>query len=89
MPRTMRAELKSRGVQVLAVMPVQTDTAMGAALPEPKLTPSQVAEGALDALADGQDEVFPGELSQKTAQAFKDDPAGVQAYMSNLVHPID
>ncbi|WP_313068142.1 SDR family NAD(P)-dependent oxidoreductase [Paraburkholderia sp. LEh10] len=33
--RTMRAVLKSRGVHVLAVMPVQTDTALGAALPEP------------------------------------------------------
>jgi len=32
--RTLRAELKSRGVQVLAVLPAQTDTAMGAARPQ-------------------------------------------------------
>ncbi len=86
--RTLRAELKSRGVQVLAVLPVQTDTAMGAALPEPKLTPQQVAAGALDALAEGRDEVFPGELSQATAKAFRDDPDGVQAHMVQLVHVI-
>ncbi|RKP49573.1 SDR family NAD(P)-dependent oxidoreductase [Pararobbsia silviterrae] len=86
--RTMRAELKSRGVPVIAVMPVQTDTALGAALPEPKLTPREVAVGALDALAAGEEDVFPGELSKATAQAFKDNPAGVQAYMANLVHAI-
>ncbi|WP_116141929.1 SDR family NAD(P)-dependent oxidoreductase [Trinickia diaoshuihuensis] len=87
--RTLRAELKSRGVQVLAVLPAQTDTAMGAALPEPKLTPQQVASGALDALAAGAEEVFPGELSQATAKAFKDDPEGIQAQLAQLVHAID
>jgi short-subunit dehydrogenase len=86
--RTLRAELKSRGVQVLAVLPAQTDTAMGAPLPEPKLTPHQVAAGALDALAAGQDEVFPGELSQATAKAFRQNPDGVQAQMAQLVHAI-
>ncbi|WP_027820571.1 SDR family NAD(P)-dependent oxidoreductase [Paraburkholderia bannensis] len=86
--RTLRAELKSRGVQVLAVLPAQTDTAMGAALPEPKLTPEQVAAGTLDALAEELDEVFPGELSQTTAKAFRNDPDGIQAHMAQLVHTI-
>ncbi|MEM5329134.1 SDR family NAD(P)-dependent oxidoreductase [Paraburkholderia sp. JHI2823] len=86
--RTMRAELKSRGVQVLAVMPAQTDTALGAPLPDPKLTPREVAVGTLDALAAGHDEVFPGELSQTTAKAFRADPEGTQAYLANLVHAI-
>ena len=58
--RTLRAELKGRGVQVLGVLPVQVDTAMGAPLPEPKLTPAEVAAGTLDALEANQDEVFPG-----------------------------
>lgn len=86
--RTLRAELRSRGVTVLAVLPAQTDTAMGAALPEPKLTPQQVAAGALDALAEGLDGVFPGELSQTTALAFRNDPDGVQTHMAQLVHTI-
>ncbi|APR35699.1 SDR family NAD(P)-dependent oxidoreductase [Paraburkholderia sp. SOS3] len=86
--RTLRAELKARGVQVLAVLPAQTDTAMGAPLPEPKLKPHDVAAEALDALAAGQEEVFPGELSKTTEKAFRDDPAGIQAHMANLVHAI-
>jgi len=86
--RTLRAELKARGVQVLGVMPVQVDTAMGAALPEPRLTPAEVAADALTALEAGDDEVFPGELSRGVAQAFRSNPDGVQAHMANMVHAI-
>ena len=86
--RTMRAELKGRGVQVLGVLPVQVDTAMGAALPDPKLTPAEVADGTLDALEAGEDEVFPGALSQGAARAFRADPVGMQAQMAGLVHAI-
>ena len=86
--RTLRAELKGRGVQVLGVLPVQVDTAMGAAMPEPRLTPADVATDTLDALENGEDEVFPGALSQGAAQAFRADPAGLQAQMASLVHAI-
>lgn len=87
--RTLRAELKARDVQVLGVLPVQVDTPLGAPLPEPKLTPQDVATGTLDALEAGEDEVFPGALSQGAAQAFKNDPAGLQANLAKLVHSID
>lgn len=87
--RTLRAELKSRGVQVLGVLPVQVDTAMGAALPEPRLTPAEVASDTLDALEAGEDEVFPGALSKGAAQAFRANPVGMQAQMANQVHAID
>ncbi|MDE1906178.1 MAG: SDR family NAD(P)-dependent oxidoreductase [Rhodospirillales bacterium] len=86
--RTLRAELKNRGVQVLGVLPVQTDTAMGAALPEPKLSPVDVAIGTLDALEAGEEEVYPGALSQGAAQAFKADPVGMQAQLATMVHAI-
>ena len=86
--RTLRAELKGRGVQVLGVLPVQVDTAMGAPLPEPKLSPAEVASGTLDALEAGADEVFPGALSEGAVQAFRADPVGMQAAMSALVHAI-
>ncbi|WP_315743665.1 MULTISPECIES: SDR family NAD(P)-dependent oxidoreductase [unclassified Bradyrhizobium] len=87
--RTLRAELKERGVQVLGVLPVQVDTPLGAPLPEPRLTPQEVATGTLDALEAGAEEVFPGALSEGAAQAFKNDPAGLQANLAKLVHAID
>jgi short-subunit dehydrogenase len=87
--RTLRAELKPRGVQVVGVMPVQTDTPAYAALPEPKLTPEEVASGTLDGLEAGEDEVFPGALSRGAAEAFKNNPVSLQAQLSTVVHAID
>lgn len=87
--RTLRAELKGRGVQVLGVLPVQVETEMGVALPEPRLTPAEVASATLDALEAGEEELFPGALSQGAAKAFKADPAGMQAQMAGFVHAID
>lgn len=86
--RTLRAELKGRGVQVLGSLPVQVETDMGVALPEPRLTPDEVAAATLDALEAGAEEVFPGVLSQHAAGAFKADPAGMQAQMAGFVHAI-
>ncbi len=87
--RTLRAELKTRGVQVLGSLPVQVDTSLGAPLPEPKLTPAEVASETLDALEAGAEEIFPGVLSRNAADAFRTDPAALQANMSNFVHAID
>jgi short-subunit dehydrogenase len=87
--RTLRAELKPRGVQVVGIMPVQTDTSAYAPLPEPKLTPEEVASGTFDGLEAGEDEVFPGALSRGAAEAFKSNPAALQAHLSTMVHAID
>jgi len=87
--RVLRAELKSRGSQVLAVLPVQVDTPLGKSMPDPKLTPNEVAVHTLNALEAGQDEVYPGALSEGAAAAFKADPAGLQAKLATMVHAID
>jgi short-subunit dehydrogenase len=87
--RTLRAELKPRGVQVVGVLPVQTDTPAYAPLPEPKLKPEEVAAGTLDGLEAGEEDVFPGALSRGAADAFRKDPAALQARMSTFVHAID
>jgi len=86
--RTLRAELKGRGVQVLGAMPVQTETALGQSFPEPRLQPAEVAKGILDALEAGEDEVFPGNASAGAAAAFAADPAGLQERFAAFVHAI-
>ena len=77
-----------QGTRVMVVMPVQTDMMMGTARPDPKVKPREVAAEALDAPASGLDEVFPGAPSKRAANAFKADPAAVQAQLSAMVHPV-
>jgi short-subunit dehydrogenase len=80
--RSIRAELASQNTQVIGVMAVQTETAMGAKLPEPRLSPQEVVSDALDALQAGlSEEVFAGALTRGAYQAFSADPKAFQAKM--------
>jgi NAD(P)-dependent dehydrogenase (short-subunit alcohol dehydrogenase family) len=83
--RSVRAELAAQGTAVVAVMPVQVETDMGRDLPEPRLTPQEVAAEALDAVESGLEDVFPGELTRQSAGAFAKDPKGVQAHLSKMI----
>ncbi len=85
MTRSVRAELAAQGTLVVASMPVQVDTDMGRALPEPRLTPREVAVDSLDAVEQGVEEVFPGELTRQAAHAFTTDPKGMQAQLSKNI----
>lgn len=87
--RTVRAELKPKGTRVVAVLPVQTDTPMAAALPEPKVKPAEVAIETLNAIESGQEEVYPGVPSKSVAEAFKSNPLAVQQQFSSFVHALN
>lgn len=81
--RSLRAELGGQGTQVVGVLAVQTETAMGVKLPEPRLSPLEVVSDALDAIESGSnDEVVAGAQSRGIYQAFIADPQKVQAMMS-------
>jgi NAD(P)-dependent dehydrogenase (short-subunit alcohol dehydrogenase family) len=81
--RSLRAELAAQETQVVGVLAVQTETAMGAKLPEPRLTPQEVVNDALDAIEAGiNDEIVAGGHSRAIHQAFTADPKGLQAKMS-------
>ncbi|GIL39672.1 SDR family NAD(P)-dependent oxidoreductase [Roseiterribacter gracilis] len=81
--RSLRAELGAQHTQVVGVFAVQTDTAMGAKLPEPRMTPHEVVADALDAIEAGtSDEIVAGAQSRGMYQKFTADPKAVQAMMS-------
>jgi NAD(P)-dependent dehydrogenase (short-subunit alcohol dehydrogenase family) len=81
--RSLRAELAAQGTQVIGVLAVQTDTDMGARMPEPRMTPQEVVADALNAIEAGtNDEVVAGAQSRKIHEAFVADPRGLQAMMS-------
>jgi short-subunit dehydrogenase len=81
--RSIRAELAAQGTIVVGVLAVQTETAIGARLPPPRMTPDEVASDALDAVQAGKnEEVVAGSLTQGAYQAFTADPKAFQAKMS-------
>ncbi|WP_426615919.1 SDR family NAD(P)-dependent oxidoreductase [Bradyrhizobium sp. McL0616] len=81
--RSIRAEMAAQGTIVVGVLAVQTETAIGARLPPPRMTPDEVVSDALDAVQAGtNDEVVAGSLTRGAYQAFIADPKGFQAKMS-------
>lgn len=85
--RSMRAELGAQGTQVVGVLAVQTETAMGARLPEPRMTPQELVSDALDAVAAGtNDEIVAGVQPRQVYQQFIADPKAVQAMMLTRCH---
>lgn len=80
--RSIRAELGEQGTQVIGVLAVQTETAMGVKLPEPRLSPVEVVTDALDAIEAGtNDEVIAGAQTRGIHAAFTADPQKVQGMM--------
>ncbi|WP_321845213.1 SDR family NAD(P)-dependent oxidoreductase [Paraburkholderia bannensis] len=81
--RSIRAELATQGTQVVGVIAVQTDTPMGANMPEPRMTPQELVSDALDAVQSGtNDEVVAGGLSRVLYERYSADPKALQAMMS-------
>jgi NAD(P)-dependent dehydrogenase (short-subunit alcohol dehydrogenase family) len=81
--RSIRAEFATQGTLVVGVLAVQTESAMGAQMPAPRLSPEEVAGDALDAVQAGKgEEVIAGTLTRDAYQAFMSDPKGFQAKMS-------
>jgi short-subunit dehydrogenase len=80
--RSIRAELGAQHTQVIGVIAVQAETAMGAQMPKPRMKPQEVVSDALDALQAGvNDEVVAGAQSRSVYQQFIADPKAVQAMM--------
>ncbi len=83
--RSLRAELKAQHTLIVGSLPVQVETAMGQPMPEPRLSPKEVAVDTLDAVENGIEEVFPGVLSRDVAAAFAENPKAVQAKLSEFL----
>lgn len=81
--RSIRAELASQGTAVVGVLAVQTESAIGNRLPEPRMSPHEVVADILDAVEAGKnEEITAGALTKGAYQAFSADPTAFQAKMA-------
>ena len=86
--RSMRAELAAQGTTVIGVLAVQTETALGAPMPPPRMAPEEVVADVLTAVEAGlSEEVAAGALTRAAYQAFTADPVAFQAKMSSRLPP--
>jgi NAD(P)-dependent dehydrogenase (short-subunit alcohol dehydrogenase family) len=72
--RGVRIELRAQGTLVIGVHPGFVDTEMVSHVSAAKVTPAQVVEATLAALAAGEEEVLPDSRSVRSRQVLRDDP---------------
>jgi short-subunit dehydrogenase len=85
MTQGIRAELAAQGTLVIAVLPGTVDTSMSKNNPPPKVAPAEVARVALQAVAEGKEEVYPGEQATELAAQLLKDPKAIEKWMATML----
>ena len=83
--RTIRAELRPKGVHVVAVMPGFVDTDMTAGFNVEKVTPEEVVDATFAAQAAGKEEVYPGVRATEIAEAFFSDHEALEKQLASFL----
>jgi NAD(P)-dependent dehydrogenase (short-subunit alcohol dehydrogenase family) len=73
--QSLRALLAGRGVSVHAVLPGPVDTDMTRGLDIPKASPESVAQAILDGVENGEEDIFPGPMSEAMAESWRNSAA--------------
>ncbi len=80
MTQSLRGELSAH--QVIGVYPGPTDTRLTAGIDIAKAAPSDVANRVIQALNQGEQDVFPDDFSARCYEGFLDDPKALEASFS-------
>jgi NAD(P)-dependent dehydrogenase (short-subunit alcohol dehydrogenase family) len=82
MTQALRAAVREQGITVLGAYPAGIDTDMLAGIEAPKADPAEVATRILDAVAGGQEIVFPDDISAGGGAAYQRDPAELERMLT-------
>jgi NAD(P)-dependent dehydrogenase (short-subunit alcohol dehydrogenase family) len=69
-----RAEMRPAGIRVVNVFPGPIDDEWSQNLPPPKLAPATLASAIVQALKEGVEDVFPGDVAQEWLERWRDNP---------------
>jgi short-subunit dehydrogenase len=82
MTQALRAELRSRGIEVPGAYPGGIDTDMLAGVEADKASPQVVARRIVAALAAGQSTVFPDDASADAGSVYLSDPLRLEQLLA-------
>jgi NAD(P)-dependent dehydrogenase (short-subunit alcohol dehydrogenase family) len=78
----LRAEMRPAGIRVINVYPGPIEDEWNQSLPPPKLTPAALANAIVEALCDGVEDVFPGDVAQEWYARWRDNPKALERELS-------
>jgi NAD(P)-dependent dehydrogenase (short-subunit alcohol dehydrogenase family)/uncharacterized OB-fold protein len=74
----LRAEMRPAGVRVVNVFPGPIDDEWNQLLPPPKLAPQALARAIVQALREGLEDVYPGEVAREWLERWRDNPKALE-----------
>jgi NAD(P)-dependent dehydrogenase (short-subunit alcohol dehydrogenase family) len=78
----LRAEMRAGGVRVINVFPGPIDDVWNQMLPPPKLAPDALSRAIINALNDGVEDVYPGDVAQEWLARWEESPKTLEREMS-------
>jgi NAD(P)-dependent dehydrogenase (short-subunit alcohol dehydrogenase family) len=84
MTQALRAELKSRRIDVHSIFPGPVDTDMARDIQLPKTGPDAVARAILDGIERGDEDIYPDPMSQQVVAAWKASPKEIERQFASM-----
>jgi len=81
----VRAELEQQGTKVIGVFPGPIDTDMAQGIDMEKGTPEETAKGILDAIENGQEDVFIDQMAVEFHKGFRSDPKALEKECAEML----
>jgi len=78
----LRAEMRPGGVRVINIFPGPIDDEWNQMLPPPKLAPEALARAVVNALKDGVEDVYPGDVAQEWLARWVESPKTLEREVS-------
>jgi len=78
----LRAELRPAGVRVVNVFPGPIDDEWNQLLLPPKVAPEALARAIVQALRDGIEDVYPGDVAQEWLERWRENPKALERELS-------
>jgi NAD(P)-dependent dehydrogenase (short-subunit alcohol dehydrogenase family)/uncharacterized OB-fold protein len=78
----LRAEMSPSGVRVVNVFPGPIDDEWNEALPPPKLSAESLAKAVVDALKEGIEDLYPGDVAQEWLLKWRENPKILERELS-------
>jgi NAD(P)-dependent dehydrogenase (short-subunit alcohol dehydrogenase family)/uncharacterized OB-fold protein len=78
----LRAEMRPAGVRVINVFPGPVDDEWNQLLPPPKVAPVALANAVVNALREGVEDVYPGDVAQEWLARWRDNPKALERELS-------
>jgi len=78
----LRAEMRPGGIRVINAFPGPIDDEWNQTLPPPKLAPAALAKAVIQALKDGIEDVYPGDVAEEWLARYRESPKTLERELS-------